>query len=252
MATWRTRGHVAAGQATTGGGRERDADGERERRMGGAHRGAAAASRAADREGGRQREDGELSDRKQRCDDFILLACRDPWSRWEPGGPRRGQDARLFPLRDAGRASADVYRARLWHHGPRPRLPTSRACPSCDGRVPMRFCMVTTFYPPRHLGGDAVYVQALVARARARGPRRRRRLLARTPTSGRREPLAAAANPGAGRRRRRRRRIGSEAPSRAVVVALGAPDGLAGPDPRGDRVASSTAASTSSTTTTSR
>jgi glycosyltransferase involved in cell wall biosynthesis len=25
----------------------------------------------------------------------------------------------------------------------------------------MRFCMVTTFYPPYHLGGDAVYVQAL-------------------------------------------------------------------------------------------
>jgi len=24
----------------------------------------------------------------------------------------------------------------------------------------MRFCMITTFYPPYHLGGDAVYVQA--------------------------------------------------------------------------------------------
>ncbi len=31
----------------------------------------------------------------------------------------------------------------------------------------MRFCMVTTFYPPRHFGGDAVYVQAL-SRALAR------------------------------------------------------------------------------------
>ena len=29
----------------------------------------------------------------------------------------------------------------------------------------MRFCMVTTFYPPRHVGGDAVPVQSL-ARAR--------------------------------------------------------------------------------------
>ncbi len=25
----------------------------------------------------------------------------------------------------------------------------------------MRFCMVTTFYPPYHFGGDAVFVQAL-------------------------------------------------------------------------------------------
>jgi glycosyltransferase involved in cell wall biosynthesis len=32
----------------------------------------------------------------------------------------------------------------------------------------MRFCMVTTFYPPYHHGGDAVYVQAL-ARALKRG-----------------------------------------------------------------------------------
>lgn len=31
----------------------------------------------------------------------------------------------------------------------------------------MRFCMVTTFYPPYHLGGDAIYVQAL-ARAVSR------------------------------------------------------------------------------------
>lgn len=31
----------------------------------------------------------------------------------------------------------------------------------------MRFCMVTTFYPPHHFGGDAVYVQAL-ARALVR------------------------------------------------------------------------------------
>jgi len=31
----------------------------------------------------------------------------------------------------------------------------------------MRFCMVTTFYPPRHLGGDAIYVQSL-ARALVR------------------------------------------------------------------------------------
>ena len=25
----------------------------------------------------------------------------------------------------------------------------------------MRFCMVTTFYPPYHFGGDATYVRAL-------------------------------------------------------------------------------------------
>ena len=25
----------------------------------------------------------------------------------------------------------------------------------------MRFCMITTFYPPYHFGGDAIFVQAL-------------------------------------------------------------------------------------------
>ena len=34
----------------------------------------------------------------------------------------------------------------------------------------MRFCMVTTFYPPYHLGGDAVYVQALARAVRRAGP----------------------------------------------------------------------------------
>jgi glycosyltransferase involved in cell wall biosynthesis len=33
----------------------------------------------------------------------------------------------------------------------------------------MRFCMVTTFYPPYHLGGDAVYVQALARALRRIG-----------------------------------------------------------------------------------
>lgn len=33
----------------------------------------------------------------------------------------------------------------------------------------MRFCMVTTFYPPFHLGGDAVYVQALAQALVRRG-----------------------------------------------------------------------------------
>jgi glycosyltransferase involved in cell wall biosynthesis len=33
----------------------------------------------------------------------------------------------------------------------------------------MRFCMVTTFYPPYHLGGDAVYVQALARAVRRAG-----------------------------------------------------------------------------------
>ncbi len=28
----------------------------------------------------------------------------------------------------------------------------------------MRFCMVTTFYPPFHFGGNATYVRALAAR----------------------------------------------------------------------------------------
>ena len=29
------------------------------------------------------------------------------------------------------------------------------------------FCMVTTFYPPYHFGGDAMYVYRLAQRARA-------------------------------------------------------------------------------------
>lgn len=33
----------------------------------------------------------------------------------------------------------------------------------------MRFCMVTTFYPPFHFGGDALYVQALSRELVARG-----------------------------------------------------------------------------------
>ena len=33
----------------------------------------------------------------------------------------------------------------------------------------MRFCMVTTFYPPYHFGGDALFVQALGRALVARG-----------------------------------------------------------------------------------
>ena len=33
----------------------------------------------------------------------------------------------------------------------------------------MRFCMVTTFYPPYHFGGDAIFVQALARALVARG-----------------------------------------------------------------------------------
>jgi glycosyltransferase involved in cell wall biosynthesis len=33
----------------------------------------------------------------------------------------------------------------------------------------MRFCMVTTFYPPYHFGGDAIFVQALARRLTAEG-----------------------------------------------------------------------------------
>lgn len=33
----------------------------------------------------------------------------------------------------------------------------------------MRFCMVTTFYPPFHLGGDALYVQSLARALRGQG-----------------------------------------------------------------------------------
>jgi glycosyltransferase involved in cell wall biosynthesis len=63
----------------------------------------------------------------------------------------------------------------IWHDGRRP--PSSARGPR--GVRPaalsanevqwsrMRFCMVTTFYPPRHFGGDAIYVQAL-ARALTR------------------------------------------------------------------------------------
>ena len=45
--------------------------------------------------------------------------------------------------------------------------PAPGAGPDARRTRPMRFCMVTTFYPPRHLGGDAVYVQSL-ARALVR------------------------------------------------------------------------------------
>ena len=33
----------------------------------------------------------------------------------------------------------------------------------------MRFCMVTTFYPPYHFGGDALYVQQLACELAGRG-----------------------------------------------------------------------------------
>ena len=33
----------------------------------------------------------------------------------------------------------------------------------------LRFCMVTTFYPPHHFGGDAVYVRALARELASRG-----------------------------------------------------------------------------------
>jgi hypothetical protein len=34
---------------------------------------------------------------------------------------------------------------------------------------PLRFCMITTFYPPYHYGGDAVFVQQLSNELAARG-----------------------------------------------------------------------------------
>ena len=34
---------------------------------------------------------------------------------------------------------------------------------------PLRFCMVTTFYPPYHFGGDAVFVYRLTEALAARG-----------------------------------------------------------------------------------
>lgn len=37
------------------------------------------------------------------------------------------------------------------------------------GRAVMRFCMVTTFYPPFHTGGDAIYVRALAHALRREG-----------------------------------------------------------------------------------
>lgn len=33
----------------------------------------------------------------------------------------------------------------------------------------MRFCMVTTFYPPYHFGGDAIFVQTLARALTAEG-----------------------------------------------------------------------------------
>jgi glycosyltransferase involved in cell wall biosynthesis len=40
-----------------------------------------------------------------------------------------------------------------------------------DGQASMRFCMVTTFYPPYSFGGDAVFVQRLSRELAARGHR---------------------------------------------------------------------------------
>jgi len=40
---------------------------------------------------------------------------------------------------------------------------------STKGSLSMRFCMVTTFYPPYHFGGDALYVQQLARELAARG-----------------------------------------------------------------------------------
>src|SRR5262244_823913 len=34
---------------------------------------------------------------------------------------------------------------------------------------PLRFCMITTFYPPYHYGGDALFVQQLSNELAARG-----------------------------------------------------------------------------------
>ena len=34
---------------------------------------------------------------------------------------------------------------------------------------PLRFCMVTTFYPPHHFGGDGVYVRRLSSELVRRG-----------------------------------------------------------------------------------
>ena len=36
-------------------------------------------------------------------------------------------------------------------------------------RNPLRFCLVTTFYPPYHFGGDAIFVQRLAHAIAARG-----------------------------------------------------------------------------------
>src|SRR5207237_10584141 len=33
--------------------------------------------------------------------------------------------------------------------------------PRLKGLLLMRFCMVTTFYPPYHFGGDAIFIQQL-------------------------------------------------------------------------------------------
>ena len=37
--------------------------------------------------------------------------------------------------------------------------------------APLKICMVTTFYPPYHFGGDAIYVHRLVEALAARGHR---------------------------------------------------------------------------------
>ena len=46
---------------------------------------------------------------------------------------------------------------------------TERIPDEAGSREPLRFCLVTTFYPPYHFGGDAVFVQRLARAIAARG-----------------------------------------------------------------------------------
>ena len=88
-----------------------------------------------------------------------MRALLDPRERAAPR--RRRARARLSPHL-ARQCARNARRAR--------RRPVDRAAPRPRARrlvTPLRFCMVTTFYPPRSFGGDAVAVQSL-ARALVR------------------------------------------------------------------------------------